>query len=65
MKKAPAGWSGLKLLSLRGLLADAELFLSDNGTVACDVLAHEVVKETTTLAYKHFKSALCCMIFVI
>lgn len=49
----------------RRLFADAELFLSDDGTVAGDVFAHEVVEQTTTLTYQHLKSAFGCMIFVI
>lgn len=49
----------------RGLLADTELFLCDDGAIAADVFAHQVVEKTTTLANKHFKSALSRMIFVI
>ena len=47
------------------LLADTELFLGNDCAVAGDVFLGAIVKKTTTLAYKHFKSALCCMIFVI
>lgn len=47
------------------LLADTELFLSDDGAVAVDVLALQVVEKATTLTYQHLKSALCRMIFVV
>ena len=50
---------------LAELFADTEFFLSDDGAVAGDVLAHEVVKEATTLTNEHLQSALSCMIFVI
>lgn len=48
-----------------GLLTDAELFLGDDGAVAVDVFAHQVVEKTTALTYEHLQSALCCMILMI
>lgn len=49
----------------RKLFADAELFLSDDGAIAVDVFLDEVIKKATTLTNECFKSAGCCMIFVI
>ena len=48
-----------------GLFSDTEFFLGDDGTVAVDVLLDKVVKQATTLTYKHLKSTGCCMILVI
>lgn len=56
---------GVIVKRARGLLADTELFACNDGAVAVDVFSHEIVEKTTTLAHKHFKSALSCMIFVI
>ena len=42
-------------LLVKELLADTKFFLCDECTVAVDVLAHEVVKETTTLTNKHLE----------
>lgn len=36
-----------------GLLADAELLLSDDCAVTVDVLANQVVEKAAALAYKH------------
>lgn len=47
------------------LLADTEFLLGDDSAVTVDVFAHEVVEKATTFAYKHFKSAFGCMIFVV
>ncbi len=49
----------------RGLLADAELFLGDDGAVAVDVLLDQVVEKAATLADEGLKSTSGCMIFVI
>lgn len=66
-KKAAAHGAGsfLWVWNLQGLLADAELFFGDDGAVACDVFAHQVVEKTTALTYQHLKSALSSMIFMI
>ena len=47
------------------LLTDTEFFLSDDCTVAIDILTDKVVKKATTLTYKCFQCASCLMIFVI
>ena len=47
------------------VFADAQLLLGNDCTVAVDVGLDEVIKQTTTLTYKHLKSALSSMIFVI
>ena len=41
--------------SIERLLADTEFLLSDDSTVAVDVLANQVVKQTTTLTYEHLQ----------
>ncbi len=64
-KKPPRNGGGFKIFRAGNLFADAELFLSDDGAVAVDVFAHQVVEQTTTLTYKHLKGAFGCMIFVI
>ena len=48
-----------------GLLADTELFLSNDGTVAVDVGLDKIIKETTTLTNEHLKSSRSSIIFVI
>lgn len=50
---------------LQGLLADAELFLGDDGTVAGDVLLDQVIKQATALTYESLKGAGGSIIFVI
>ena len=47
------------------LLADTELFLSDDSAVAVDVLALQVVEQATTLTNQHFQSALCGVVLVV
>ena len=41
--------------SIERLLADTEFLLSDDSTVAVDVLANQVVEQTTTLTYEHLQ----------
>ena len=66
MMRPVIGCNGVRNNSVGAeLFADTEFFLSDDGAVAVDVFAHEVVKEATTLTYEHLQSALSCMIFVI
>lgn len=50
---------------LRGLLADTELFLGDDGAIAVDVFAHKVVQKAAALADEHLKGAFSGMIFVV
>ena len=40
-----------------GLLTDAEFFLGDDGAVAVDVFAHQIVEQTAALTYHSFQSA--------
>ena len=47
------------------LLSDSELLLGDDGTVAVDVLLDKVVKQATTLTYKHLQGAFSCMVLMI
>ena len=47
------------------LLADTEFFLSDDGTVAVDVFADQIIEQTTTLTYESLQSAGGGIIFVI
>lgn len=47
------------------LLADAELLASDDGTIAVDVLADEVIEQATTLTYQHLQSTLSRMILFV
>ena len=47
------------------LLADAELLLGDDGAVAVDVFALQVVEKATTLADEHLQGALGGVVFVI
>ena len=47
------------------LLSDTEFLLGDDGTVAVDVLADQVVEKTTTLTYQSLESSCCRIIFVI
>ena len=49
----------------RQLLSDSELLLGDDGTVAVDVLLDKVVKQATTLTYKHLQGAFSCMVLMI
>lgn len=49
----------------RKLLSDTEFFLGDDGTVAVDVLADQVVEKTTTLTYQSLKSSCGRIIFMI
>lgn len=42
---------------LQGLLADAELFLGNDSTVAGNVLLDQVIKQATALTYKSLKCA--------
>ena len=51
--------------SIERLLADTEFLLSDDSTVAVDVLANQVVEQTTTLTYEHLQWALCVIIFFV
>ncbi len=54
------------LFERRGaLFADAELFLGDDGAIAVDVLADQIVKEAAALAYEGLKSAGCSVVLVI
>ena len=47
------------------LLADAELLLGDDGAVAVDVFALQVIEKATTLADEHLKGALGGVVFVV
>ncbi len=47
------------------LLADAEFFLGDDGAVAVDVLADEVIQQAAALTHEHLKGALSRMIFLV
>ncbi len=51
-------WSGR-------LLADAEFLLRDDGAIAVDVLADQIVEKTTTLTYEGLEGACCCVILVV
>ena len=55
-----------RALALRkDLLADAEFLLGDDGAVAVDVLADQVVKKATTLTYESLQSAGRGMVLVV
>lgn len=47
------------------LFADTKIFLSDDRTVALDVGADQVIKQTTTLTYKHFQCTSSHKVFVV
>ena len=47
------------------LLADTELLLGDDGAVAVDVLADEIIQKAATLTYECLESACGRIIFVI
>ncbi len=49
----------------RKLLSDTEFFLGDDGTVAVDVLADQVVEKTTTLTYQSLECSCGRIIFMI
>ena len=47
------------------LATDTEFLLCDDGTVAVDVLACQIVEKAAALTYESLKSASCSVVFVI
>ena len=62
-----SGWCDLQVNLPLGddLLSDTELLLGDDGAVAVDVLADEVVEKTTTLTYQSLECSCGRIIFMI
>ena len=63
-KSLPGAGFSVGLKSSR-LLADTELLLGDDRTVAVDVLADEVIEEAAALTYESLKRTGCCIVLVV
>ena len=62
------GWPKSLFTLLRegvALFADTQLFLGDEGAVAVDVLACQIIEQATTLTNQHLQSTLSRMIFLV
>ena len=53
------------VLRMSGLLADTELLLGDEGAVAVDVHANQVIEQFATLTNQHLQCTLSRMILLV